>query len=251
MIQISGRPADLATINTTYPHGSFEHAMIEAMSKSHDNYDYDSLDELDFELKLRKATVKAALELDHSGMAFAVFRKSRCNDEYWHRTSDGGFELQNGVKPSDAINDIYRNGHKYATECATAIVILFYKALLDVFPAALFDKTFPEITLMNWRQLDPVLRTIGLVSPYDEYLPGDRMYFVNPAVDPETPEWQGENVIKMDEDKYYGHGIGIENKHTIISAINRFRVEGATESAYLKDGAGRLDYKNLYKIYKS
>ena len=82
-----------------------------------------------------------------------------------------------------------------------------------------------------------------------DYIPGDRRYFVNPDVDPLTPQWQGENVIDLDGELYYGHGIGIYNAETIIKELNKNRSEGADESARLKDSAGRPNFKKLADIY--
>ena len=70
--------------------------------------------------------MNAAHALNKSGMGFDVFHKSKCNEDYWFRTDNGGFRLKSGIKGSDAINDIYQNGRKYKTECATAMVIVIY-----------------------------------------------------------------------------------------------------------------------------
>jgi protein-glutamine gamma-glutamyltransferase len=101
---------------------------------------------------------------------------------------------------------------------------------------------------MNWRHLDPLLREIGLMKKYPFYLPGDRLYFANPDVDPLTPEWQGENVIDLNGKLYYGHGVGIHDADFIIRSLNENRIESADESAYLMNSAGRPNYKNLFQV---
>lgn len=246
MILILGKELDIKNLESQYPQNSFERSLIETMSKTDNSYD--SMAQLQFEIEMRKATVNSAKELNRSGMDFAIFRKSKCNREYWSRVDDGGFVLKDNVKPSAAIQDIYKNGPSYATECATAMVIVFYKAVLDVYPPALFDKTFPKIELMNWHHVGTVLRGIGLLKDVKVFLPGDRMYFMNPDVDPETPEWQGENVIMLDTDSFYGHGLGISNKATIIKELNENRSDYAEESAYLMNKASRPDYRKLFDI---
>lgn len=251
MIRISGKPLDPKTLDGQYTQGSVGRSIIEIMSNSEETYDYDSLGELQFELNLREATVTAARELDRSGMDFAIFRKSKCNADYWSRTDEGGFVLKDNVKPSDAIRDIYQNGSDYATECATAILIVYYKAILDVFPKLLFDQVFSDIELMNWHHIDKNLREIGLMDDVKDYLPGDRMYFMNPDVNPEKPEWQGENVIMLDNDVFYGHGLGIRDEATMIKELNKNRVEGARESAYLMKKASRPDFKKLWGILQA
>lgn len=247
MIRIDGRSVDNEAL---YGHlgGETESKVAEILQSSPKTYDYRSLNQLRFELGLRAATIDAAKALNRSGMDFMIFRKSRCNPEYWIREGDGGFLLKGGVKPADAIRDIFENGRKYGTECATAIVIVYYKALLEQLGDELFNKTFPEIRLMNWRDVDPKLRGIGIMRRVEDTLPGDRRYFVNPDVNPDTPEWQGENVIELDEDTYYGHGIGITNGAAIIRELNSNRVEDARESAYLSHKVSRPDYKALFEL---
>lgn len=248
MIQIAEAPVELQQIESGYAQNSMEQALLREMTASRNDFTYDSEEELKFELALRTATVDAAKALDHSGMAFAVFRKSRCNADYWDRTDDGGFVLKSDASPSDGIRDIFQNGSKYATECATAILIVFYKAMLAVFSDTLFNKTFHEIELMNWHHVDPLFRSVAIMTHTGNFLPGDRRYFMNPDVNPIEPEWQGENVIMLDTDSYYGHGIGIQNEAAMIEELNRNRVKDAEESAYLMKRAGRPNYRKLLNI---
>ena len=145
--------------------------------------------------------------------------------------------------------DIYVNGGQYATECATAILIVYYRALLEVFGTERFNVLFPHIYLMNWTRLDPLLREAGTPRMAVDQLPGDRGYFRNPDVDPETPEWQGENVIILPDDLYYGHGIGVTRAGGIIRGLNAHRREGSTQSAYLMEEVGRPDFKRLAGLY--
>ena len=67
---------------------------------------------------------------------------------------------------------------------------------------------------------------IGYPRKAHDMLIGDRAYFKNPDVHPETMWLQGENVIVLAEDLYYGHGIGIANAETFIEILNRNRKEG-------------------------
>ncbi|HEY9061218.1 MAG TPA: protein-glutamine gamma-glutamyltransferase [Pseudobacteroides sp.] len=220
---------------------------IRILSASEHTYRYASESQLKFELDLRNSIVNAAIALHNSNFSFKVFRKSVCNTDYWLRTDNGGFLLLDNVKPSDAINDIYLNSSLYGTECATAMVIVYYKALVDVMPEGIFNRTFSEIYLMNWQHLD---RDIGIVDfPYvNDYLPGDGRYFKNPDVNPLTPEWQGENVFDLSEGMYYGHGIGIGSAHKFISGLNANRIPGSTKSAYLLESAKRPNFKHLASV---
>ena len=249
MITIKNQPPD-DSLNKGYPPMSLERQILDTLISSSTIYNYNSIDQLKFELRMRREIINAAEALFRSGMSFAVFRKSECNPVYWQRMDDGGFALRPGIKASDAIRDIFKNGDKYATECATAMVIIYYKALLEIFPEDIYNEMFPNIYLMDWSQIARELREIGWMQPAKDYLPGDRRYFDNPEVDPITPEWQGENVIDMDNGIYYGHGIGKHKADTFIKALNRRRKKDAEISAYLMDSAGRPNFKRLFDLYK-
>lgn len=246
MIKIAGNPLDPKALDDQYPDGSFEQSLLNKMSDT--QVDYDSLEQLQFELELRKTSVLAAKALDQSKLDFAVFRKSRCNPHYWKRTDEGGFLLKDNVQSSAAIQDIYENSDDYATECATATVIVYLKAVLDVYPPALYDQAFPEIYLMNWHSVSPLLKGIGSLKTVQTLLPGDRIYFANPDVDPKTPEWQGENTVMLDTDRFYGPGLGIHSRDTMIKLLNEHRMRGSDESAYMINQAGRPDYQRLFKV---
>lgn len=250
MIRIAGVMQNYNTLIRDYIPGSVKATTIHIKASSNTIYDFSSLDEMHFELNLRNSIVKEARKLNNSRFAFEVFKSSRCNTDYWERTSKGGFLLKRGVEPYNAIRDILINSSKYATECATAIVIVFYLGLTDVMPRELFNSLFGGLYLKEWSHLDTDL---GIHSEriVRDILPGDCRYFRNPEVNPETPEWQGENVIVMGFGAFYGHGIGITTADGIIRALNRNRRSGSTKSAFLLPQATRPDYKYLYKRYAS
>ncbi len=247
MIILSGTPFDINTILNDYPEDSIERQLLYAMNEGNGTYRYDSLEQLRFELNLRKETAEAAKALNRSGLDFAVFQESRCNPDYWDRTANGGFRLKRGANPAAAVRDIFQNGNQYATECATAMIIVYYGALLETYGEERFNKLFPSIYLMNWHDLDPLLGDVGNPRKADDVLIGDRGYFSNPDVNPEFPEWQGENVIVLPDNLYYGHGVGITTANKIIKALNAQRISGARRSAYFLDAVARPDYKNLAK----
>jgi protein-glutamine gamma-glutamyltransferase len=251
MVKIKDYSDDISVLANEYPENSVQRKVLDTMISSTNTYEFESVDELKFELQLRKEIVDSSIALNRSGMDFKVFKESRCNPEFWERTESGGFKLKEDVKPSDGMNDIFTNGREYGTECATAMTIVYYKSLLNVFGEELFNNTFKTIYLMDWDVRDPLLREVRMMQPIKDVLLGDRQYFSNPDVNPETPEWQGENVIVLDKDKYYGHGIGITNGERIIKALNSNRKEDATQSAYLMGTAGRPNFKKLYNAYMS
>jgi len=248
MIKISQPREEVEKMINQYPQGSMQREIIVKIDTTPMTFGFNSLAELKFEVDLRASIINASNGLYRSGMDFAVFRETRCNEAYWNKDNDGGFRLKNGVSPSEAVSDIYNNGRMYATECATAMVIVYYKALVDVYPKGLFDETFREITLMNWHSLDRNLQEIGQMNRKSADIPADRRYFKNPQVDLATPEWQGENAIDMGTGKYYGHGVGIYPAEAIIRMLNENRRENATISAYLMEEAGNPNYKKLSAI---
>lgn len=251
MIKIASAPFDISALESDYSPRSVEWQLLEQMNASAYTYEYNSLEELRFELKMRREIVNAANALHKSGLDFAGFHDVKRNPEYWDISSNGGLELKAGAIPSEAINDIFENGNKYATECATAMMIVYYKALLETFGADKFNKQFNSIYLMNWNVREPLLEGVGTPRKFPDILLGDRGYFRNPQVDPTTPEWQGENVIILPDNLYYGHGIGLTTADKIIKSLNSNRKSGATISAYFMDEVSRPNFKKLYSAYKS
>jgi len=249
MIIISNRPLDVDAFSSEFAEDSIERAIIKILSSSEKEYRYDSIEQLKFELMLRREIVNTAKDLYKSKVEFRVFREAKCNPEYWELTKQGGFLLKDNVKASDAIRDIFVNSSKYGTECATAMVIVYYKALLNIFPEDVFNVLFPKILLMNWHNIDKNLREVGVTNEVEDFLPGDRRYFANPDVDPLSPEWQGENTIDLGNGLYFGHGIGIYSADAIIAELNKNRKENADESAYLLNSVGRPNFKKLADIY--
>lgn len=248
MIIVSGKPFDISTILDHYSEDSVQRQVLNKMSSNGQKYEYDTLSQLEFKLDLRNEAINAAVALNNSDLSFAGFHDSKCNPDYWERTDNGGFLLVEGVSPGDAITDIFINGGEYATECATAIQIVYYKALLSVYGETLFNEQFPNIYLMNWDIREPLLEELGIPRKVSDILIGDRGYFINPDVNPKTPEWQGENVIVLPDSLYYGHGIGIGTADEIIKALNANRKDGATRPAYLLDSVSRPDFKKLSDI---
>ncbi|KAB7704094.1 protein-glutamine gamma-glutamyltransferase [Bacillus aerolatus] len=242
MIQLSGVPFQQSG---TWPSGSIERMIVQRMSEDPVVYSYRSIDELSFELKLRKNIILSARELNRSKVRFEVFAKSYCNPEYWHLTSSGGFLLRYGVKPSDAIQDIYMNSSQYGFECATSIIIIYYHAVLNVIGEYSFNQIFPTIYLYSWH----VDTDLGVRSNYTNHiLPGDVVYFKNPDFNPQASQWRGENAVVLGDGTYFGHGIGIKTAEQMIDALNKERRPGASQSAYLTDVVARPSFKHLANI---
>jgi protein-glutamine gamma-glutamyltransferase len=204
-----------------------------------------NMNAIQFERFTRNKVVQSALALNQSGVHFEVFEKSRCNERYWTRTANGGFLLKAATKPSVAIRDIYSRGPLYAFECATAIIIILYKAVLDSLNESIFDKLFTSLYLRDWHY-DADLRL--KVIQGQAVNPGDVVYFRNPDFNPRTPQWQGENAVLLPNHLYYGHGMGILTAEKIIARLNLSRKPNAVVSAYLTETVVQLDYMYLFSL---
>ncbi|WP_438447335.1 protein-glutamine gamma-glutamyltransferase [Gorillibacterium sp. sgz5001074] len=225
--------------------GEKEVELFRTMRDGSITYAYRSAGELLFELQTRVRLTEAAKALNESGVQFAVYRDSRCNEKLWRRTEQGGFLLLPGTEPAQGIRNIFEEGSLYAFECATAMVIVLYKGMLDVLGDALFNLWFGGILLYDWHY-DKDLRLVDSKRP-EEALPGDVQYFKNPDVAEDFPEWQGENVLRLEPDLFYGHGLGIKPAERIIESLNRKRKPGSQVSAYLTDVVVHPDYPVLYR----
>lgn len=200
---------------------------------------YHSWRQLQFELLLRRNIIEAAEKLSGSQVEFQVFRNSRFNSMYWTKTRKG-YALKPFVLPSTAIEDVFINGHEYAFECSTAIVLIYYYAVLKSINSNAFNKLFQNLLVWDW-SYDEDLRIITRVGT--DFIPGDVLYFHNP--DYQYPVWIGENVVYLGMDRYFGHGIGIKTKEEMIQALNTLRKPNAKKSAYLLSQYSRLDFNYL------
>lgn len=209
-------------------------------------YSYRSINALNFELRMREAIIAAAKSLNSSGATFATFSRSRGNRQYWTRLSNGGLQLKEGIAPSVAIRDIFRQGWLYAFECATAMVVILYKATLDMIGDQAFNRYFGGLVLYDW-QYDSDLRLVVAA----EAVPGDVVYFENPDYDPNTPEWQGENAIVLENNLYFGHGIGIASAERIISTLNSHRKPNSNRSAFLSNLIVHPDFAYIQMLGSS
>lgn len=249
MLLING--VETAEFLNLLPSNSVQKKIANQMNLSYNEYFYADKDLLEFELKLRAEITVASRKLYDSNFSFAVFRDVSVNEEFWNITKNGGMELKQSISSFDAMQDILKNSTKYATECATAMVVVYYLALCEVYGKEIFDKSFEKITLMNWHKLNYLISEVGQMNIYPDQLIGDRLYFLNPSVSPKSPQWQGENVIDLTGNTYYGHGIGIHKAEFFVDTLNRKRSADATESAYLMQESGRPNFSKLYNNLKN
>lgn len=122
MIQVERNLITDDSIQRLYPAGSTKWQITKKMAESDAVYSYSSMKSFEFELDSRKEIVNASEKLNNSFFTFRLFKDSMCNTNYWTRTQEGGFRLNENANPHEAIRDIYKNSKLYGTECATAIV---------------------------------------------------------------------------------------------------------------------------------
>lgn len=242
MIQLPpGEASQLHTLNLTM----MERDILRQMQLSPETYVYESLAVLEFELTTRSRITEAAIDLNNSGATFATFEGSYCNERYWQLQPSGAFRLRSGVTPAEGITDIFRNGRLYAFECATAMVIVLYKAVLGAIGEASFNTYFGGLVLYDW-QYDSDLRIISRTTGTS--YPGDVRYFNNPDFNPTNPEWRGENAIQLPGGVYFAHGLGIRRPEEILRILNMRRRPGSLTPAHLLEQYEALDYAYTYRL---
>ncbi|MFZ4452417.1 protein-glutamine gamma-glutamyltransferase [Salibacterium aidingense] len=224
--------------------GETETMIFQRLQNDNAAHSYQSLDELLFELQLRKNIINSSHALHQSDAAFEIFAETRANPEYWNVTNAGGLRLRYGRQPAEALSDIFRNSSAYGFECATAMIIIFYHAALQVIGKTAFNNLFPNLYLYSWH-IDSDLGLESVQTPY--FIPGDVVYFNNPDFNSQSPQWRGENAVVLNENSYFGHGIGITTEAEMIRILNDLRNPGSQQSAYLTNVVTRADSSRLYQ----
>jgi protein-glutamine gamma-glutamyltransferase len=245
MIQVAGRSFSL---DNTMEFEEEERVIVQQMLEFPEMFSYPSMSELRFEINMRKNIMESAREMNGSQVTFTIFENARCNPAYWTLTSAGGFLLRPDVRPSDAILDIYRNGPLYGFECATAIIIIYYQAILKSIGRQRFDATFHNIYLYSWHT-DPDLEIHYVYL--NHFLPGDVVYFNNPDYHPYASWYRGLNAVVLSDDTFFGHGFSIRPAEEIIEFLNTQRSPGSMQSAYLENVITRISPTTMQKLLAS
>lgn len=222
-----------------------EKTIIEQMQNAPVFYSYYSEYELWFELKIRKNIIQSAKEMNKSKAVFTTFVYARCNPKYWQLTRTGGFFLRPDARPSDAILDIFRNSSLYAFECATAIPIIYYHAILKSIGTNLFNALFRNLYLYSWH----TDTDLGINTFYsNHFIPGDVLYVNNPDFDQKTPHFRGVNAVLLNDNRLFGHGFNIRTLKEMIQILNEKRKPGSHQSAYITNLVTRPSFKYLFRV---
>jgi hypothetical protein len=170
------------------------------------------------EIAFRARVVTAAKDLASSGASFAGSAEGdRVNQKLWTMGFGGRMQVRKFLeggeigKPSAALRDVFTNGHQYGFECATAMMVIYHKAILDHVGDAAFDAMFTEprnLAFFRWSiEDDDFLDVKKLVHKPMPLMPGSHYYYTNPDASPENSAFSGENVLYLGDGQFYAHGI--------------------------------------------
>ena len=84
-------------------------------------------------------------------------------------------------KPSEALRDIFSNGKAYSFECATAMMVIYHKAILDHIGDEAFDRLFSEprnLKFFRWQVEDSDFTEVKrLAHRPSKLMPGSHYYY--------------------------------------------------------------------------
>ncbi len=166
-----------------------------------------------------------------------VYSRQTFNRDFWDVKDSHIGRVRDGVRPSDAIDDIVINGGEYKYECATAMMAVYYLALKNHMGADRFDAEFQNLVLAEWRRPAEVT-----TERFDERpsAPGSYGYIENDATaEGDALGWTGENVIYIGlsdqgEPLYYGHPFGISTADEIIDELYHYSKPNADRPDFLE-----------------
>ncbi|MDP2339955.1 MAG: hypothetical protein Q8O67_03270 [Deltaproteobacteria bacterium] len=197
------------------------------------------------DIAFRAHVVKAAKDLAASGASFSGAAGSdKVNKDFWTMGFGGRMQVRKWMpdgsigKPSTALRDLFQQGNKYGFECATAMMVIYHKAILDHVGDAAFDKMFSEpknLAFFRWEIEDQDYVDVKkLVHKPMPLSPGSHYYYENPAASTENSAFGGENVMYLGDGQFYAHGIigasgsYLVTEKEIVATLSSLREAGAT-----------------------
>jgi protein-glutamine gamma-glutamyltransferase len=197
------------------------------------------------EIAFRARVVTAAKDLAASGASFSGSADGdRVNQKLWTMGFGGRMQVRKFLeggelgKPSAALRDIFDNGHQYGFECATAMMVIYHKAILDHVGDDAFDAMFTEprnLAFFRWSiEDDDFLDVKKLVHKPTPLMPGSHYYYTNPDASPENSAFSGENVLYLGDGQFYAHGIVgssgtyLVTEADIMDTLSALRRSGST-----------------------
>ncbi|MBK6689695.1 MAG: hypothetical protein IPG45_34840 [Deltaproteobacteria bacterium] len=207
-------------------------------------------------VRVGAAVVSACLEMHQAQHEFAIAPRQKFSSEFWRRDGQlsryATFHLKPGAKASSAMNDVFVNPDAYRFECATALVLVYYRAIQKLIGDSDFDRLMGDLKIGPWEYEADLQRFLMASGRGDqpatearaqELKFGEYTYTKNWAV-----SWwgwakgcQGQNQIRLDEDLYYAHSYALVGQGDIVARENGARVLGAKTSASMTDRQQRLN----------
>ena len=221
------------------------------------------------DLVFRQRVVDAAVALADSGANFSgSWKADKVNKALWTLGYGGRMQVRKFLpdgkigKPSEALNDIFENGGAYGFECATAMMVIYHKAILDHLGPEKFDALFSDPKMLAFFRWDiedsdftavkSILETPGIGARPP--VPGTHYYFANPDASDENSAFRGENVIYLGEGKYYAHGVvGATGKYVVtekelLASLSALRKPGAQTVPHRIDLEMKIDGLAVSKL---
>ena len=205
------------------------------------------------EVQIRTHTIEGAKILDQAkqagrGLGFANdLRKTEANPQFWQVDQSGRMHVRPGVSPADAVDDIFNNPQAYVLDCAAASHVVGLRAIKNTIGAEDFNRTHQGLNIYGWDaqrlNSDGDMQSLSKISGDQNQRAmggiraGDVGYFKNP--DNISTEWQGENVISLGGDQYWGHPGGTKSSQGWVDWMNEnARTPYATREAFLSSLTG-------------
>lgn len=213
-------------------------------------------------VRVGAAVVSACLEMHQAHHEFAIAPLQRFSGAYWRRDGrlqhHATFHLRPGVKASAALNDVFRNPDGYRFECATALVLVYYRAIQKLIGERDFDRIMGDLKVGPWEYEPDLARFLLSSGKGDRPATPERARQLKYGEYTYTKNWavswwgwakgcQGQNQIRLDDDLYYAHSYALVGQGDIVARENGARVIGAKTSASMTDAQTRLDPKLLSK----
>jgi protein-glutamine gamma-glutamyltransferase len=176
------------------------------------------------------------------GIGYDQYLDPNCFD----KTGWVTFRIKPGVKPSDAVDCIFRYGSGAKMECLSVMSAIYYRAILEAIGPDEFNKRFKDNMVIS--QHSPVFKLVYRKPPGEPLKPGDWVYVkghpnyhdpeMNKALGPgNSGYWQGENAVVESDGTL--SGLGLENetldemKKNLLNGYNQ-KVDAYNQTPYGK-----------------
>jgi protein-glutamine gamma-glutamyltransferase len=221
-------------------------------------------DDVAFRLKV----IDAARALATSGAEFSPGSDTDAvNPALWSLSYGGKMTVRKFPKdgsagsPARALRDIFDNGQMYGFECATAMMVIYHKAILDTVGEEAFDAMFSEprsLAFFRWSIKDAdYVAAERMTDGEPGWMPGTHYYYRNPDASDENSAFRGENVIYLGSEKgermFYAHGVvGKEGTYLVsekdlVRSLRMLRKRGAKTEPFREKFSYRIDAPTIEK----